>query len=160
MSDIPTTIIVPHQSANRATYIALPLPLVLSHFAICFCVQGFPTNTRLSLSYIVVFICFGEVTTAASSPRQRGFDFSRGLKPIDTYTSSGFPESHHRQVVDGSIPTYRTHKNTPESHHRQVVDGSIPTCELNNGKQGLGLNHPPPAGGGIPGSFPVLVGWD
>src|SRR5262245_50540474 len=26
---------------------------------------------------------------------------------------------------------------------------------FNNGKQGLGLNHPPPAGGGIPGIFPV-----
>src|SRR5215510_14500054 len=79
----------------------------------------------------------------------------RGLKPIGIYTSSGFPESHHRQVVDGSILTYRTHKNTPESHHRQVVDGSIPACALNNGKQGLGLNHPPPAGGGIPRIFPV-----
>src|SRR5262245_14086892 len=97
---------------------------------------------------------------SASSRRVSGalnlaVGFTHGI-----YTSSGFPESHHRQVVDGSIPTYRTHKNTPESHHRQVVDGSIPTCELNNGKQGLGLNHPPPAGGGIPGSFPVLVGWD
>ena len=74
---------------------------------------------------------------------------------IGIYTSSGFPKSHHRQVVDGSILTYRTHKNTPESRHRQVVDGSTPTCALNNGKQGLGLNHPPPAGGGIPGIFPV-----
>src|SRR5262245_29591013 len=123
----------------------------------------------------------------------------RGLKPIGIYTSSGFPESHHRQVVDGSILTYRTNKNTPESHHRQVVDGSIltyrtnkntpeshhrqvvdgsiltyrtnkntpeshhrqvvdgstPTYSLNDLKQGLGLNHPPPAGGGIPGIFPV-----
>src|SRR5215510_10105230 len=46
-------------------------------------------------------------------------------------------------------------KITLESHHRQVVDGSIPACALNNGKQGLGLNHPPPAGGGIPGIFSV-----
>src|SRR5262245_18484518 len=46
-------------------------------------------------------------------------------------------------------------KITLESHHRQVVDGSTPACALNNGKQGLGLNHPPPAGGGIPGIFPV-----
>jgi hypothetical protein len=33
----------------------------------------------------------------------------------------GFCESHHRQVVDGSIPTYRTHMNIPESHHLPVV---------------------------------------
>src|SRR5215831_10379848 len=54
--------------------------------------------------------------------------------PIGIYTSRGFPESHHLQVVDGSIPTYRTHKNTPESHHLQVV--------------------------GFRGIFPVLVSWD
>jgi len=33
-------------------------------------------------------------------------------------------------VVDGSILTYKTHKNIPESHHRQVVDGSTPACAL------------------------------
>jgi len=56
------------------------------------------------------------------------FDFLiRGFRPIGIYTSSGFPESHHRQVVDRSIPAYKTLKNPPESHHRQVVDRSIPT---------------------------------
>src|SRR5215510_349098 len=60
-------------------------------------------------------------------------EFSRGFQPIGIYTSSGFPKSHHRQVVGCSILTYA----------------------LNNGKRGLGLNHPPPAGGGIPGIFPV-----
>src|SRR5215510_2716980 len=47
-------------------------------------------------------------------------------------------------------------KITLESHHRQVVDGSTPACALNNGKQGLGLNHPPPAGGGIAGNLSSL----
>src|SRR5262245_2123760 len=53
----------------------------------------------------------------------------RGLKPIGIYTISGFPESHHRQVVDRSIPTYKTLKNPLQPHHRQVVDRSIPTYE-------------------------------
>ena len=62
-------------------------------------------------------------------------------------------ESHHRQVVDRSFPAYRTYKTTPESHHRQVVDRSIPALALNDGKQGLGMNDPPPAGGGIVGNL-------
>jgi len=44
------------------------------------------------------------------------------------------------------------------THHRQVVDGSSPTCALNNGKRGLGLNDPPPAGGGIQEVFFAFVG--
>src|SRR5262245_13594718 len=58
-------------------------------------------------------------------------------------------ESHRREPVDRSIPAYKDWKDSPESHHRQVVDRSSPTCSLNNGKQGLGLNDPPPASGGI-----------
>src|SRR5262245_47046015 len=59
-------------------------------------------------------------------------DFSRGLKPIGIYTISGFPESHHRQVVDRSIPT------------------SVFRCRARR----LDLNDPPPAGGGILGNLP------
>ena len=72
-------------------------------------------------------------------------EFSRRLKPIGIYTRSGFPESHHRQVVDGSILTYRTHKNTPESHHLPVVGlrGIFPAL----GRQGM--NDPPAPAGGI-----------
>src|SRR5262245_33415930 len=81
-------------------------------------------------------------------------DFSRGLKPIGIYTISGFPESHHRQVVDRSIPTYKTPKNPPESHHRQVVDRSIPTPVFRCRARRLDLNDPPPAGGGILGNLP------
>src|SRR5262245_65918250 len=58
--------------------------------------------------------------------RRAATEFSRGIQPIGIYTSSGFPESHHRQVVDRSIPAYKTPKNPLESHHRQVVDRSIP----------------------------------
>src|SRR5215510_14321413 len=75
----------------------------------------------------------------------------RGLKPIGIYTISGFPESHHRQVVDRSIPTYKTLKNPLESHHRQVVDRSIPTFVFRCRARRLDLNDPPPAGGGILG---------
>src|SRR5262245_8139007 len=78
----------------------------------------------------------------------------RGLKPIGIYTISGFPESHHRQVVDRSIPTYKTLKNPLESHHRQVVDRSIPTFVFRCRARRLDLNDPPPAGGGILGNLP------
>ena len=89
----------------------------------------------------------------ASLRRRAATEFSRGLKPIGIYTSSGFPESHHRQVVDRSIPTYKTLKNPPESHHRQVVDRSIPTSVFRCRARRLDLNDPPPAGGGIAGNL-------
>src|SRR5262245_40894200 len=92
----------------------------------------------------------------ASLRRRAATEFSRWLKPIGIYTSSGFPESHHRQVVDRSIPTYKTLKNPPESHHRQVVDRSIPTSVFRCRARRLDLNDPPPAGGGILGNLPSL----
>jgi len=60
----------------------------------------------------------------------------------------GLGESRQREPVDRSTPTYRA-KGSFESHHRQAVDRSIPACALNKRKQMLGLNDPPPAGGGI-----------
>ncbi|GEM_PF-13855 len=79
-------------------------------------------------------------------------------------------ESHHRQVVDCSIPAYQQQKCFPESHQRKLVDCSSPAFLGFRRKQvGLeqstsfrwwdskkwrpfcrsGLNNPPPAGGGI-----------
>src|SRR5215510_9689369 len=92
-------------------------------------------------------------TFAVFFSRIAAFEFSRGLKPIDICTSSGSPESHHRQVVDRSIPTYKTPKNPPESYHRQVVDRSIPTSVFRCRARRLDLNDPPPAGGGILGNL-------
>src|SRR5262245_47137362 len=86
--------------------------------------------------------------------RRAATEFSRGFQPIGIYTISGFPESHHRQVVDRSIPTYKTLKNPLESHHRQVVDRSIPTFVFRCRARRLDLNDPPPAGGGILGNLP------
>src|SRR5262245_54678613 len=46
-------------------------------------------------------------------------------------------------------PSLQGLKRFPESHHRQVVDCSILTHAIDSEKQWLGLNNPPPAGGGI-----------
>jgi hypothetical protein len=53
-------------------------------------------------------------------------------------------------------PDLQDTENPLESHRRQPVDGSFPTSALNNGKQRLGMNHPPAAAGGIVGIFLVL----
>src|SRR5262245_39541666 len=60
MMAVATTILVPHQSMTRIAYCILPRLLVFSQSVICCCVQGFPTNSCLILSFIAVFICFGE----------------------------------------------------------------------------------------------------
>src|SRR5262245_43820050 len=50
-------------------------------------------------------------------------------------------------------PDLQDTENTLKAHRRQPVDGSFLTCLLNNGKQRLGMNHPPAAAGGIVGIF-------
>jgi hypothetical protein len=94
----------------------------------------------------------------------------------DLFTS---PESHHRQVVDYSSPTYKrvaTSLNPTsgswwivqarpktgchffESHQRKLVDRSSPTYRTGNPRR-LGLNNPPASAGGIRESIFALIGW-
>src|SRR5262245_35483238 len=46
-------------------------------------------------------------------------------------------------------PSLQGLKIFPESHHRQVADCSIPATVFRCRTRELGLNNPPPAGGGI-----------
>src|SRR5262245_33444367 len=72
----------------------------------------------------------------------------RSLTPLVT------PQVAFNQIppaaAGGSFnPDLQDTENTLESHRRQPVDLSIPTSAFNNGKQRLGMNHPPAAAGGI-----------
>jgi len=58
-------------------------------------------------------------------------------------------ESHWRQPVEGSVPTYQGLERFPESHRRQPVDSSVPPFAFRYWARRLGLNDPPPAAGGI-----------
>jgi len=79
----------------------------------------------------------------------------RSLTPLVT------PQVAFNQIppaaAGGSFnPDLQDTENTLESHRRQPVDLSIPTSAFNNGKQRLGMNHPPAAAGGIVGNLSGL----
>src|SRR5215510_9820153 len=58
-------------------------------------------------------------------------------------------ESHRRQPVEGSVPTYRGLERFPESHRRQPVDRSVAPFAFRYWARRLGLHDPPAAAGGI-----------